>query len=88
MRTVERKISCVCDSLLLERVSKIRQHMGLTALSTTLTENEIDPVLLLTLDEVDGLQSLQGLECILDASFERWDQWNKWHTWDMILRAL
>ncbi len=82
---MEQHIQCAIDSPLLQRVSKIREHMGLEVLPTEILVSELDPLLL------DLLRKEEGDELMLDANValqerqrywlsfnKKWDTWLKW----------
>lgn len=86
---MEQHIRCTIDSPLLQRVSKVRQHMGLEGLPTEIPVSELDPLLLYALRREDDADSAldpvfmsQGPEqhwLLFDKKWEQWDDWSRWN---------
>ena len=85
---MEQHIQCASDSPLLQRVSKIREHMGLEVLPTEILESELDPLLqyllrkesndALTLDVTAISQEQPQYRWQFDEKFSQWDDWSRW----------
>jgi len=79
---MEQQVQCTIDTPLLQRVSKVREHMGLEALPTEILASELDPFLLhLVRKESDDDPALAA-NLILEDQQKYWSSFNKkWNTW-------
>jgi len=78
---MEQHIQCAIDSPLLQRVSKVREHMGLEALPTEISVHELDPFLLHLVCKDGDDPSLEA-KAILQDQQRYWLAFNKkWETW-------
>ena len=86
---MEQHIRCIVDSPLLQRVSRVRERMGLGVLRAEIPVSELDPFLLCLLRKEEGddpvldsnvLLQDQKMDC---PSFqEKWHTWIKWYKED------
>ena len=82
---MEQHIQSAIDSPLLQRVSKVREHMGLERLPTEILASELDPFLLYllrgeanddpTLDANVTLEDQQRYWLLFDKKWETWFDW-------------
>ena len=79
---MEQHIRCTIDSPLLQRVSKVRQHMGLEVLQTEIPVSELDPFLVYLLRKGDGDDPALDASVTLQEQQRYWLSFNKkWDTW-------
>ena len=76
------------DSLVLERVARLRERMGLETLPTELSVSELDPLLQQLLE--NGAHAALSPAVLQEQwwrwlSFnKKWDQWADWSRWDKV----
>jgi hypothetical protein len=83
---MEQYISCAVDSSLLQRVSKIREHMGLEVLPTEISVSELDPLLVHLLQKEEGNDLVVDANITLQEQQRYWlafcEKWNTWLDWE------
>ncbi len=76
---MEQHIQSAIDSPLLQRVSKVREHMGLAKLPTEILASELDPFLL-HLVRKDADDPEPDVKAMLEDQQGYWLSFDKWHT--------